>query len=175
MRGFCGMWSERRERVAFSDLRAMGRELCESGSAECFLARGIGLWQSGGALAARQGERGSVVALLRAEDEENAPSVDCVLGAYLAYGVAFFCHLFGSYAVAVFDGGAGRIVLARDDGGRVPLLYAYDGGRLCFFSSPSCPSRLGTVPLPAGGAHVFSSVGHERLSRCSPQYTARPF
>ena len=54
--------------------------------------------------------------------------------AYEEWGEGFAVRLRGMFAVALWDAGAARLVLARDRFGIQPLFYAQRGGRLAFAS-----------------------------------------
>ena len=53
---------------------------------------------------------------------------------YEEYGDAFVEHLVGQFAIALWDGGSGRLLLVRDRAGIRPLFYTKTGGRLYFAS-----------------------------------------
>ena len=133
---------------------------------EAYLSGGTGLWQNGACLLSRacDGKNVSVV-LAGTEQDEVTPRAEDVLAAYLTHGLGFFVHLFGPYALAIVDERTGRAVLSRDGAGRVPMLYSFAGGRLCFLSSLGNRFSVGLSELPIGGCHVFSSDGYERLRR----------
>ena len=64
----------------------------------------------------------------------SSGDTEVVLRAYLQWGEDFVGHLDGMFALAVFDGREGRLLLARDRTGKKPLFYSLDGGRLTFGS-----------------------------------------
>lgn len=163
----CGLFRTTGETVAFDMLRTLGNAMAKEGEArEAYLSGACGLWQSGGALLSRACEEGNVTVLLTTGAYETlAPTADTVLDAYLTHGLGFFSHLFGPYALAVFDERTARVVLARDGAGRVPLAYGFFGGRLCFLSHPDRMFGIGLRELPPDTCHVFSREGYERLKR----------
>ena len=59
---------------------------------------------------------------------------EVVLHGYEEYGVEVLKHLDGMFAFGLWDGRAGRLVLARDRLGKKPLHYTEIGGRLLFAS-----------------------------------------
>ncbi len=64
---------------------------------------------------------------------------EVVLRAYEAWGTASFDRLNGMFAVAIWDGRAQRMVLARDPAGQKPLYYAYKPGKWLLFGSTLSP------------------------------------
>lgn len=74
---------------------------------------------------------------------------------YEEYGLSFVDHMIGQFAIALWDGNSGKVVLARDRTGIRPLFYTEVGGRLFFasevkslFSHPAVPRGFN---LPALG------------------------
>ena len=59
---------------------------------------------------------------------------EVVVHAYEEYGAGFLQKLRGMFALAVYDGKTGSVLLARDRMGKKPLYYAVDGGNLFFAS-----------------------------------------
>ena len=59
---------------------------------------------------------------------------EVIVHAYEQWGDACLDHLDGMFALALWDGRAERLVLARDRFGKKPLLYFADGARLAFAS-----------------------------------------
>jgi asparagine synthase (glutamine-hydrolysing) len=59
---------------------------------------------------------------------------EVVVHAYEEYGTRFLQRLRGMFALAIYDGKTGTMLLARDRLGKKPLYYAIDGGRLIFAS-----------------------------------------
>ncbi len=59
---------------------------------------------------------------------------EVIAHAYEAYGEDCLTQLRGMFAIALWDAGAQRLVLARDRLGKKPLFYAHHAGRLLFGS-----------------------------------------
>ena len=59
---------------------------------------------------------------------------ETIVHLYEEHGTAFVDHLRGMFAVAIWDGRAGRLVLARDRLGKKPLYWRLAGGRLSYGS-----------------------------------------
>jgi asparagine synthase (glutamine-hydrolysing) len=59
---------------------------------------------------------------------------EVVLRAYLEWGVDFVKRLDGMFAIALWDGRRGTLVLARDRAGKKPLFYSVRDDRLAFAS-----------------------------------------
>ena len=59
---------------------------------------------------------------------------ETILYSYERYGLAAPTHLRGMFAYAIYDGRAGRVVLARDRFGIKPLYYTIQDGNLYFAS-----------------------------------------
>lgn len=75
---------------------------------------------------------------------------------YEEHGLEFVHHLRGMFAIAIWDAGDGRLVLARDRFGIKPLHYAVVAGRLSFASElrslvrqPGFPTELSLDALEA--------------------------
>ena len=64
----------------------------------------------------------------------TSSDTEVLLEAYLLWGDRAFERLNGMYALAIWDGRARRLTLARDPLGIKPLIYAHDGMRLEFAS-----------------------------------------
>ncbi|MBF0248666.1 MAG: asparagine synthase (glutamine-hydrolyzing), partial [Alphaproteobacteria bacterium] len=86
---------------------------------------------------------------LRAEmpGVDFACASDCEppLHLYLRHGLDFSRHLRGMYAIAIWDAGAGRLVLARDPFGIKPLYYAETAKGFAFASEPRALIDAGLV------------------------------
>lgn len=79
----------------------------------------------------------------------TASDTEVILEAYNAWGPDCLSRLNGMFALALYDGDARRLFLARDRAGEKPLFYAHRGGRLTFASElkalmtdPAFPRRL---------------------------------
>jgi asparagine synthase (glutamine-hydrolysing) len=59
---------------------------------------------------------------------------EVVLKAYLEWGIDCFKKFLGMFALAIWDGRSGELLLARDPIGIKPLYYSYSGGNLIFAS-----------------------------------------
>jgi asparagine synthase (glutamine-hydrolysing) len=79
---------------------------------------------------------------------------EVLLAAYRQWGLDAVEKLHGMFAFAIYDGRAGRVVLARDRAGEKPLYYRPTPGGLRFASEikallaePGCPRRIDRVAL----------------------------
>lgn len=63
---------------------------------------------------------------------------EAILHSYEEYGVDFLEHIEGMFALAVWDGRVGRLILARDRLGEKPLYYSERSGCLVFGSEVKC-------------------------------------
>jgi asparagine synthase (glutamine-hydrolysing) len=61
---------------------------------------------------------------------------EVLLAAYAAHGVDGVARLRGMFALALWDGGRRRLLLARDRAGKKPLYYRLDGDGIAFASEP---------------------------------------
>ena len=77
------------------------------------------------------------VALKTRSDTEPA------LHLYKAHGTGFVDHLNGMYALAIYDGRTGEVVLARDPFGIKPLYYAQTSEGIAFASEPAALIKAG--------------------------------
>jgi asparagine synthase (glutamine-hydrolysing) len=73
----------------------------------------------------------------------SSSDTEVIVHLYEDEGPACLDRLRGMFAIAVWDGRRGRLLLARDRLGKKPLYYAEIGGRLCFASELSA---LAAVP-----------------------------
>ena len=64
----------------------------------------------------------------------TAGDTETIVHLYEDEGLGFLDHLNGMFALALWDGARGRLVLARDRLGKKPLVYCFDGRRLLFAS-----------------------------------------
>ena len=65
---------------------------------------------------------------------KTASDTEVIVHAYEQWGTACFARLWGMFAIAVWDGPARRLVLARDRFGKKPLFY-HHRGQMLFFAS----------------------------------------
>lgn len=91
---------------------------------------------------------------------------EVILHGYLAWGEALPSRLRGMFAIAIWDGGAQRLLLARDRAGEKPLFYESTGEQLVFGSSTEAlsPAQMGRTidPIGVGAylAHGFIPSSH---------------
>ena len=71
---------------------------------------------------------------------------EVVVHAYEQYGEAFAEHLDGMFALAIWDGPNGRLLLARDRFGKKPLCYCTTGDQLAFASELQALRKAPGVP-----------------------------
>jgi asparagine synthase (glutamine-hydrolysing) len=64
----------------------------------------------------------------------SSGDTEVVLRAYEEWGEAFLRRIDGMFAIALWDGRRGRLLLARDRTGKKPLFYSLSGDRLTFGS-----------------------------------------
>ena len=88
--------------------------------------------------AARLDQRHDLARALRITPVEERELADCKLVAlaYRRWGEGFATRLSGSFAVAVWDPEAGRLICSTDHAGFRPLYYADHEGRFAFSTSP---------------------------------------
>lgn len=92
---------------------------------------------------------------------------------YERHGEAFVDHLNGQFAIALWDGGNARLILARDRVGILPLFYRETPGGICFASEakailaacgsapaldPNVLDQIMTLWTPAGRETIFSGI-----------------
>jgi len=71
---------------------------------------------------------------------------EVIVHLYEQYGLDFVQHLRGMFAVAIWDGGSQRLVLARDRLGKKPLLYCQQDQRLVFASELKALLQIPDLP-----------------------------
>jgi asparagine synthase (glutamine-hydrolysing) len=86
----------------------------------------------------------------------TASDTEVLLEAYREWGAGCLSRFNGMFAFGLYDGGARRILLARDPAGEKPLFYRHAGGRLSFASElkalladPSVPREIDAASLDA--------------------------
>src|SRR6478735_8951728 len=95
--------------------------------------------ESGLILASQNGEIYNYVEI-RADLERRghtlttAGDTETIVHLYEEYGTQFVDHLRGMFAIAIWDGRTGRLVLARDRLGKKPLYWRLAAGRLTYGS-----------------------------------------
>ena len=92
---------------------------------------------------------------------------EVIVHGYEERGDAIVSALDGMFALAIWDGRARRLVLARDPFGKKPLYYAVDGRRLIFGSeikailAAGFPAAMGArVPRRVPGLRLRSDAAH---------------
>jgi asparagine synthase (glutamine-hydrolysing) len=65
---------------------------------------------------------------------QTVSDTETIVHLYEEYGASFVDHLRGMFAIAIWDGRTGRLVLARDRLGKKPLYWRLAGGRLTYGS-----------------------------------------
>ncbi|MFL5538990.1 MAG: asparagine synthase (glutamine-hydrolyzing) [Longimicrobiaceae bacterium] len=98
----------------------------------------------------------------------TATDTEVVLAAYRRWGEGCVARLEGMFALALYDAGARRLLLARDRAGEKPLFYRHEGGRLAFASElkalladPAFPRRL-----DRGALEFYLAYGYVPGERC---------
>ena len=76
---------------------------------------------------------------------KNAPTADLLLHALHQWGPWFARHLEGDYAIIALERRSGRVLLARDFGGRRSFTYAFARGSLIVATSPTAVVRYPDV------------------------------
>lgn len=95
--------------------------------------------ESGLILASQNGEIYNYIELMddlkrRGHVFKTRSDTETIVHLYEEYGPAFVEHLRGMFAVAIWDGRTGRLVLARDRLGKKPLYWRLAGDRLAYGS-----------------------------------------
>ena len=95
--------------------------------------------ESGLILASQNGEIYNYIELRedlerRGHRYHDAGDTETIVHLYEEYGTRFVEHLRGMFAIAIWDGRAGRLVLARDRLGKKPLYWRLADGRLTYGS-----------------------------------------
>lgn len=86
----------------------------------------------------------------------TASDTETLVHLYEDEGPHFVEHLVGMFALALWDGNRGRLILARDRLGKKPLVYRQEGSRLLFASeikslleAPGVPREIDPAALDA--------------------------
>lgn len=92
----------------------------------------------------------------------SSGDTEVVLRAYEAWGTDAIARLDGMFALAIWDGRAGRMLLARDRAGKKPLFYWSDGSRLVFGSEIKAILACGLIPRRVDTARLaeFLTFGY---------------
>jgi asparagine synthase (glutamine-hydrolysing) len=117
---------------------AMAAAIVHRGLAERTVHRDGPLALAAPAGAAARSPDGALLALVDGfvvSAPEHATPAEAVLALYARHGDDFARHLVGSFAIALFDGRARRLVLARDRAGVRPLFVARPSTGLLLFGS----------------------------------------
>jgi asparagine synthase (glutamine-hydrolysing) len=85
---------------------------------------------------------------------------------YEEHGLAFLERLNGMFAIALWDGGRERLLLARDRMGIKPLYYSLHGGSLWF------ASEVKSILAAGGSARAIDPLGVDQL--LTFEYTTSP-
>ena len=72
--------------------------------------------------------------IARGHRMETHSDTETIVHLYEEYGLDFVKHLRGMFAIAIWDGRIGRLVLARDRLGKKPLYWRLHDGRLTYGS-----------------------------------------
>jgi asparagine synthase (glutamine-hydrolysing) len=83
----------------------------------------------------------------------SSGDTEVVLRAYEEWGDACVARLDGMFALAIWDGRDGHLLMARDRPGKKPLFYAANGGRLVFGSEIKAVVA-GGVPVEVATEHL---------------------
>lgn len=81
-----------------------------------------------------------------ARESRNLSDSQILLSAFERWGESVFDRLVGAFAVAIWDGVGGRLILARDPTGQRPLHYHRNSRFFAFSSTPSGLHALEDVP-----------------------------
>ncbi len=92
----------------------------------------------------------------------SSGDTEVVLRAFEQWGEDFVRHIDGMFALALWDGRTGRMLLARDRTGKKPLFYSLLGGRLTFASEIKALRATGWVDPPPDLEHIpeFLTYGY---------------
>ncbi|MGZ5462808.1 MAG: asparagine synthetase B family protein [Thermoanaerobaculia bacterium] len=130
---------------------------------------GPGIARRGPLLAAWDGrlDNGDEIRRACGGDVRETGDLACVLAAWERWGLDALARLVGDFALAVWDAGTHRLVLARDGLGTRPLFYAHADGGLLWGSSLLAVRRAAGVSRAVderwlGGFLVFA---------CEPEST----
>ncbi|MBE2271781.1 MAG: hypothetical protein IAE80_26345 [Anaerolinea sp.] len=92
----------------------------------------------------------------------DAPDVELLAKAYLAWGEDFLTHLLGDFAFVLWDAQARKLVAARDQFGVLPLFYAQVGGALILSGEISAIRRHPKVSAALNDVFIgdFLTIGN---------------
>jgi asparagine synthase (glutamine-hydrolysing) len=156
MSGICGLWVRGAGADLAVPIQSMARALGPSGKQESHVFEGgvaLGVHHvpgfQGGLLERRHGDRALVIAFhgnLYGSAKTHADGgLDALLDRYLHSGTEFLRELRGEFALAIWDSGEERLILATDRFRVQPLVY---GGDARGFSFASRMRALDHAPVP---------------------------
>src|SRR5262245_61419106 len=90
----------------------------------------------------------------------HGPDTTVIAHVFEEAGVDFPRELDGMFAVALWDGRAQRLVLARDRAGEKPLFYWHDGLRFAFASEPGALLSLPWVSASPAPSAIARYLAH---------------
>ena len=93
----------------------------------------------------RLDNRRDLASLLPVDDAPSVPDAAIVLAAYRRFGTDVVARLLGDFALAIWDAGERRLVLARDPRGVRAMSYAVVSGGVAFATEPRQLLRLSEV------------------------------
>lgn len=92
-----------------------------------------------------------------AEGEATNPAA-LIWAVYRKYGDDFALQLHGQFSLALWDGAAGKLILARDHAGESPLFYHQAGESLYFAATPRLLRKLTGVPANLNESQLAKHV-----------------
>jgi len=97
--------------------------------------------------------------LARGHQFRTNSDTETILHLYEEHDLAFLDHLRGMFALAIWDSGKRRLLLARDRLGVKPLLYRLEAGRLAFASELRALRELLLRPVEIDPQSVYDFFG----------------